>query len=42
LNGAAVGAYNEQMKWTTEAGKFQVWIAPDSARGLSGEFQVVP
>jgi len=42
LNGAAVGAYNEQMKWTTEPGKFQVWIAPDSARGLRGEFQVVP
>ena len=42
LNGAAVGAYNEQMKWTTEPGKFQVWIAPDSARGLSGELDVVP
>ena len=42
LNSDAVGAYNEQMQWTTEAGRFQVWIAPDSARGLSGEFLVVP
>jgi beta-glucosidase len=42
LKSDAVGAYNEQMQWTTEAGRFQVWIAPDSARGLSGEFLVVP
>ncbi len=42
LNSAALGAYNEQMKWTTEPGKFQVWVSPDSARGLGGEFLVEP
>jgi beta-glucosidase len=26
--------------WGIEAGRFQVWIAPDSASGLSGEFNI--
>ncbi len=42
LDSAALGAYNPQMEWTTEPGKFQVWVSPDSARGLGGEFVVVP
>jgi beta-glucosidase len=32
--------YNEQMRLVTEPGKFQVWIAPDSVRGVEGEFTV--
>jgi beta-glucosidase len=32
--------YNERMQLVTEPGKFQVWIAPDSAGGVSGEFTV--
>jgi beta-glucosidase len=32
--------YNERMQLTTEPGKFRVWIAPDAARGLEGEFTV--
>ena len=32
--------YNERMQYVTEPGKFQVWIAPDSVRGVVGEFTV--
>jgi beta-glucosidase len=30
--------HNQQMQLVTEPGRYQVWIAPDSARGLEGEF----
>jgi beta-glucosidase len=33
--------YNDRMQWITEPGAFHVWIAPDSASGLKGEFEVV-
>ena len=32
--------YNERMQYVTEPGKFQVWISPDSVRGVVGEFTV--
>jgi len=32
--------YNERTQLVTEPGKFQVWIAPDSVRGVEGEFTV--
>jgi beta-glucosidase len=32
--------YNSEMKLVTEPGQFQVWIAPDSARGVEGSFQL--
>jgi beta-glucosidase len=32
--------YNQQMQLVTEPGKFEAWIAPDSARGAQGEFTV--
>jgi beta-glucosidase len=32
--------YNEHMKLVTQPGKFDVWIAPDSAHGLRGEFEL--
>jgi beta-glucosidase len=32
--------YDEHMRLITEPGRFQVWIAPDAARGLSGEFEL--
>lgn len=32
--------YNQRMQLVTEPGKFRVWIAPDSASGLEGEFTV--
>ena len=32
--------YNEHMQLVTEPGTFRVWIAPDSARGVQGEFRL--
>jgi len=32
--------YNQQMQFATESGDFTVWIAPDSAHGLQGQFKV--
>jgi beta-glucosidase len=32
--------YNERNQQVTEPGKFHVWIAPDSTRGVEGEFTV--
>jgi beta-glucosidase len=32
--------YNARMQLATEPGVFHVWIAPDSDRGLRGEFRV--
>ncbi len=32
--------YNERLQFVTEPGRFLVWIAPDSIRGLQGEFRV--
>jgi len=32
--------YNQRMQFVTEPGTFHFWIAPDSARGLQGEFKV--
>jgi beta-glucosidase len=33
--------YNDHKKLVTEPGSFQVWVAPDSARGLRADFRVV-
>jgi beta-glucosidase len=30
--------WNEKMQYAAEPGRFQVWIAPDSTRGVEGEF----
>jgi beta-glucosidase len=32
--------YDDHMHLVTEPGRFQVWIAPDAARGISGEFEL--
>ncbi len=40
LSAADLTFYNEHMRLVTDPGRFQVWIAPDAARGLSGEFQL--
>jgi beta-glucosidase len=41
LSTAELAFYNDRMQLITEPGAFQVWIAPDSASGLKGEFEVV-
>jgi len=38
---ADLAYHNQQMKLVAEPGRYQVWIAPDSARGLEGEFRLL-
>lgn len=33
--------HNQQMQLVAEPGRYQVWIAPDSVRGLEGEFTLL-
>ena len=40
LSTADLAFHNEHMQLVTEPGRYQVWIAPDSARGLKGEFEL--
>ncbi len=40
LKASDLAFYNEHMKLVVEPGAFQVWIAPDSARGVQGDFRV--
>jgi beta-glucosidase len=40
LRTADLAFYNERGQLVTEPGAFQVWVAPNSARGLRGEFRV--
>jgi len=35
-----VGSYDPQMQWVVPAGTYDVWVAPDSASGLQGTFEV--
>ena len=38
LRAADLTFHNQQMKLVAEPGRYQVWIAPDSVRGLEVEF----
>ena len=38
---ADLAFHNQQMQLVAEPGRYQVWIAPDSARGLEGEFTLL-
>jgi beta-glucosidase len=40
LDAAALAFYNQHNQLITEPGRFQIWIAPDSTRGVEGEFTV--
>lgn len=35
-----LGSYDPQMRWVVNPGTYDVWIAPDSARGVQGSFEV--
>ena len=39
---ADLAFHNQQMQLVTEPGRYQVWIAPDSVRGLQAEFSCGP
>jgi beta-glucosidase len=41
LGAGDIAAYNAALQLTAEAGKYEVWVAPDSTRGVKGEFTVV-
>lgn len=38
LDADALALYDQRNRLVTEPGRFQVWIAPDSAHGVGGEF----
>jgi beta-glucosidase len=40
LSAPDLAFYDEHMRLVNEPGRIQVWIAPDAARGLSGEFEL--
>ena len=35
-----LGSYDPQMRWVVNPGTYDVWVAPDSASGVQGSFQV--
>ncbi len=41
LSSASLAFHNERGELVTEPGLFHVWVAPDSAHGLRGEFRVI-
>jgi beta-glucosidase len=41
LSSASLAFHNERGELVNEPGMFHVWVAPDSARGLRGEFRVM-
>jgi beta-glucosidase len=36
-----LGFHNPAMEYVVESGKFSVWVGPNAAGGLEGEFEVV-
>jgi beta-glucosidase len=40
LSASDLGFYNQEMKFVTEPGEFQVWVGPNSAEGLESRFAV--
>lgn len=41
LSEKELGYYDAQGKWLVEPGRFQIWIAPDSAAGEPADFELV-
>jgi beta-glucosidase len=40
VNANDMGSYDPQMHWIVPAGTYDVWVAPDSASGIQGTFEV--
>jgi beta-glucosidase len=40
VNANDLGSYDPQMHWIVPAGTYDVWVAPDSASGIQGTFEV--
>jgi len=41
INGPELGYYDTAGRWLVESGKFQLWLARDSASGTPTEFELV-
>ena len=41
LAAADLGFYDDHMVYGVEAGLFKVWVGPNAAEGLEGEFRVM-
>jgi beta-glucosidase len=40
ISAADLAFYDQHMRLVTEPGRIQVWVAPDAAHGLTGEFEL--
>jgi beta-glucosidase len=40
VNANDLGSYDPDMHWIVPSGTYDVWVAPDSANGIQGTFQV--
>jgi beta-glucosidase len=40
VSGPELGYYNQEMRYVTEPGRYDVWVGPNSAEGLHGEFEI--
>ncbi len=40
LSAHELGFYNQNLEYKTEAGKFTVWIGPDSEKGIEASFEI--
>jgi beta-glucosidase len=40
VNVSDLGSYDPEMRWMVPSGTYDVWVAPDSAAGIQGTFEV--
>jgi beta-glucosidase len=40
LSGRDLSYYDQEMRFVTEPGRYDVWVGPNSAEGLHGEFEI--
>jgi beta-glucosidase len=40
VSGPELGYYNQEMRYVTEPGRYDVWVGPNSAEGLHGGFEI--
>jgi beta-glucosidase len=40
VTGKDLGSYDQKMNWVVPSGTYDVWVAPDSASGVQGTFEV--
>jgi beta-glucosidase len=40
VSGRELGYHDQEMRYVTEPGRYDVWVGPNSAEGLHGEFEI--